>query len=181
VPGCCKSEYLLHLSIYHYIKAPKMATTCSYLFHHKRFRDTFPTDGTANTTGSLSWPYTRPSSQRARVIGPGSTSIVPTTPQTGHRCTQVAHDVFQSLPLQVPTLADTWCIFKRWRIYGWRCWDDAKFFRELRQWNMNNGERGNVRGLPQYQSINTQYTYIVYWLTHEKKLQNLRLIVLRKT
>lgn len=90
---CCKNEYLLHLSIYHYIKAPKMATTCSYLFHHKRFRDTFPTDGTANTTGSLSWPYTRPSSQWAREIGPGSTSIVPTTPQTGHRCTQVAHDV----------------------------------------------------------------------------------------
>lgn len=161
---CCKSEYLLHLSIYHYIKAPKMATTCSYLFHHKRFRDTFPTDGTANTTGSLSWPYTRPSSQWARVIGPGSTSIVPTTPQTGHRCTQMAHDVCSNSCLYRFLL---WLTLGASSNAEESMDGDAEmmrnFFRELRQWNMNNGERGNVRGLPQYQSINTQYTYIVYW------------------
>lgn len=51
-------------------------------------------------------------------------------------------------------LKNLWMEMLRWR---------EIFFRELRQWNMNNGERGNVRGLPQYQSINTQYTYIVYW------------------
>jgi hypothetical protein len=94
-----------------------MAMFCSYLFHHEKFRDTFPTEGMTNTTGSLSWPYTRPSSRWARVIGPGPTnqptSTVPTAPQTGHGCTQCGpRRMLQSLPFQVPTSADTGCIFK---------------------------------------------------------------------
>lgn len=55
----------------------------SYLFHHERFRDTFPTEGTVNTTGSLSWPCTEPSSRWARVIGPQPTRTV--TYHSGNR------------------------------------------------------------------------------------------------
>lgn len=92
-------------------------------------------------------------------------STVPTAPLTGHGCTQCGpRCMFQSLPFQVCTSADTGCIFKHWRINDGDVDTMQKFFfRELRHWKAKNGERGNVRGLPQNQSINTQYTYNVYW------------------